>query len=448
MSRELLIVCTFTRGTPYAEEARRLTASAARFGYAVRAIDIPDQGNWWQNAGAKMGRVLGEFRRHEGPLLFLDADCRVLRPLDEMLRLLDDADMAMTLRADHCFTAMVNSGVVLMRKSPGVLAVLEHWATAGIRFARCHRFADQGALLEGIVLNQHRVRCRALAEKYHSMVPLGGDAPAVDCVIAHLKASRVARTSSMPPGIERAETRSPVEHVALRPMIAEPRPIPIEGVDGQQRDFVEYAGRWGAAASWWLEVPAGDSPIAGDKCLTEANRKALDGWRVKALATLCQRLPVGTRVMVSDFDVVYLQDPHEFAQRLDEADLVVAWDRASGGHPATATMALCVGPSISQFLLPRVAAESERLSPQGSAVASFAAALGCVLDSTGDEFAWTAVPRELVANLATAGPRTVSLCVRAPLRAFHHVNAPHYGGANSAAMGGHGFHAELDNQAT
>src|SRR5579885_496490 len=113
MSQNLLVACTYTAGSPYEAEARQLAESATRFGYAVRGIAVPDQGNWWRNVGIKPTYVLEMLEAHHGPLLFLDADCLILEPLDEMLALLDHADLTVKYRPGNCLSALFNAAVLL-----------------------------------------------------------------------------------------------------------------------------------------------------------------------------------------------------------------------------------------------------------------------------------------------------------------------------------------------
>jgi hypothetical protein len=419
MARDLLIVCKYARRSRYAEEARELRASAAALGYEVLAIEAPDEGDWWRNTANKPGYILQAMQQHDGPILSLDADCRILKPLDEMLRLLDDADVAVKYRQGSCFSALFNAAVLLMRKTPATLAMVETWANQGSQFGSLHRFVEQGAFAEGVLMNQHRLRLCPLPEKFHTMHPVDAATLPPEAVIIHLKASRSERSTALPKTAPVALTPPPQNNGAVwamvRPRIDTTGGLPMTGVAGHALDCVEYASRHGILSLQAVEVDTPADP-----------RHGLDAWKPGILSQLCGRFPLGTRIMLCDHDVLFLRDTSIFAETAEVADVVLSWDRRNpSAVPSTAFVALKTSAAVRDVLLPRLEQQMREGGPRGtiggSPASSFARALALTLrhDLSGNQLGNITVatfPESTIAEMAQAGRDTLVLSTRGALR--------------------------------
>ena len=410
MSQDLLIACIYTSGSPYAAEARELAESAARFGYRVEAIEVADQGDWWRNVGIKPSVILEAFRSHHGPLLSLDADCRILRPLDEMLALLDDADVAVKYRPTYCFSALFNAAVLLLKKTPATLSLVETWAERGKRYAYLHRFAEQSSFAEGILFNQQELRFCDLPGKFHVDPRESNERPSADSVIFHRKTSRSVRQSELPKGQPPTiDSVSPPQalFVSLRPHKGPRVPgLLMWGADAACFDFKEYASRYGIRDFAASMVP-----------MSEKKPGELNHYKTTVLGELHKRLPADTHVVLSDFDVVYLRDPRIFCDPLESADLVIAWDaEENGALPLVNVIGMRLGPAVADRLLPAVQGEYQRLCTEHEPEQALRRAFATVLSAAPAGVRVATVPAASIGDLATAGPETTALAARGEMR--------------------------------
>lgn len=413
----LLVVCKYARDSAYADEARELAATAARFGYAIKTHEAPDLGDWWRNTANKPRYLLETLKQHDGPLLCLDADCRILQPLDELVGLLDSADLSVKYRPGNCLSALFNAAVLFVRRTPATLGVLDTWARRGEQFGSLHRFVEQGPFGEGMLFSQGALVCRELPERFHTMHPRDGAAPSADVAIIHLKTSRQQRQSALPADYQPPQLTDPAlgSYITIRPRrTAPPQGLPMAGIDGMYRDFVEYASRFGIAPAGNVQAPVDEGDLAG-----------LEAHKLDAVEQLCQHLPEGTPVVLSDYDCVYLRDPAIFTDALDGADVALAWDRRDrGALPATATWAFRVGPLVRDQLLPALKAAWNGPAAAGAGEDRLRRALALVLRASGPWRVATLLS-ESVADIPHAGRDTVVLSARGPMRIFQRGPALH-----------------------
>lgn len=421
----LLIACKYAQGSSYAAEARELCASAARFGYPVRTFEVPDQGDWWRNCANKPAYLLEALREHAGPLLCLDADCRVLEPLDPLIAELDDCEMLVKHRPECCFTARFNAAVLMVRRTPGTLAILQTWAEHGQRYGSLHRFVEQGAFAEGVLFQQRHVRVRQLPERYHTMHEVDSGPPPPGTAIVHLKQSRKERQSALPP-LARVVPDPWHERVSYAVLTPQPEPLrtmlPIDGVPGAVADFHEYATRYGIAHTVAAKVSCGPH-----------EREEIERIRPQVIRQLCDHFPPGQRVVLCDHNTLFIREPRMLVEALDHADLVVAWDRTAGDTPATAALAFRAGPAISQVLLPAWEAHRAALDRTSPSEQSTMRALSETLRRTTTGLAVEYLSGRLVADLASATPETAVLVVRQQHR-VHDLVAPVSTGSSCAVL--------------
>lgn len=372
MPHKLLIVAPFTEGTPYAEEAEELRAGAARLGYRVEPIEVPDQGDWRRNICLKPRAIFDRFARHDGPLLVLDADCRVLRPLDGLLALAESVDVMIKLRPRCAFTALFNVGVIFFADTRRARMLAQTWAERTERHGIFHRFPDQATFSEAMLDAQRHVRFRPLPLPMHVEPRDADKVPEDQRIIYHYKSSRAQRNARTPDKLapEPLDSGLMAEFVCLRPERLRPRVgLPLNGNDGATEDFCEYARRFGIDKAWIYRLPVAPS-----------DRAALDHCKVFAWRQLAGHFAPGTPLIVADLDLIMLQSPRPWCARLREADIVVAWDR---DQPGSRPSIRCVGMKTSAMLveqgLPAVERRYVELRADRPSATALRQALGEVL---------------------------------------------------------------------
>lgn len=412
MSHNLLIACTYTAGSPYEAEARQLAETAARFGYNMRGIAVPDQGDWWRNVGIKPSYVLDLLESHPGPLLFLDSDCLILQPLDELLAMLDHCDLTVKYRPGNCFSGLFNAAVLLVRKTTATQLVVRTWAERGRDYAHLHRFSEQGAFAEGMLWAQRELRYLPLPERFHMFPVKPGGGPPPGCVILHNKTSNKVRNTALPttPPSQACRLASDVHVVAIGPTPpADLKGLPLGGVLGAQQDFSEYASRYGIGKFWSITVNG-----------TNHDPHRLEHAKLLALRKMFAQFPLGARVILVDHDVVFLRNPQRIADALDRADLALAW--RDNGHqllPRTEAIAVKLTEAVRDKLLIDLERTHARLLHDEIAGDALALALCEVLGRMPGEITATRLPVETVTDLSGATQETVVLSARGEMN-FNH----------------------------
>jgi hypothetical protein len=423
MAHNLLIVCTYTPGPPYEDEAKAMVASAARFGYRSQPIAVPDQGDWWRNCSAKPQYFLKAFREHNGPVLWLDADCLVLEPLDDLLEMLNQADLLVKYRPAHAFSALFNTGVMLFRKTPATLSLAEQWAAESLRWGPLHRFPDQATFSQAMLRHQRQIRFQPLPDRFHMMPQTTGDRVPPGCAIFHNKMSRRVRSSALPqqrPHVE-VPPAPAAEFMSLGPQPAISAGLPLAGVAGANKEFAEFASRHGISKIWNVSLPLPETDLAG-----------LEQSKLAVMRSLFHRLPAETRVVLCDHDTIWLAPPQPFVDGLSHADLVLAWDRTSPmAIPSTHVIGMKLTSRLAQQILPRAESAYQALRQQWGERASPAMALSQVLRSPDAAGAAHCLPIESVTDLPRAQPQTLAVAVRGemaciPRRALPAPHVPLY----------------------
>lgn len=408
MSHNLLIVCTYTAGSPYEAEARQLAESAARFGYPVRGIAVPEQGDWWRNVGIKPSYVLEMLESHHGPLLFLDADCLILQPLDEMLALLDHADLTVKYRPGNCLSALFNAAVLLARRTPATLQVVKTWAQRGRDFAHLHRFSEQGAFAEGMIHAQSELRFVPLPERFHMFPQPGIGGPPPGCVILHNKTSNRVRNTALPttPPVQPCRMAADTHLVCIGPALQAPTAgLPMGGVAGALADFNEYASRYGITKYW---------SIAVNGC--ERGSPQLEQAKILAMRKLFAQFPVGARVILADSNVVWLRNPQRIADAVQDADIACAFHDVEGRKlPACEAIGLRLTDTIRDHLLIDLERTHMRLVHEGARGPLLPITLNEVLGRIGRQIRVSALPELAVVDIGRANAETIALAMTGEL---------------------------------
>lgn len=123
-----LIVSYYTPGTAYETNAMALKQDAIRLGLAARIEPRPSRGSWVENCAQKAGFIRELHREETRPLLWLDADARLRRPLRQLENI--TADFAIVRERGWAFY----SGQIYFGAGPAAARLLDIWVDYCTRF--------------------------------------------------------------------------------------------------------------------------------------------------------------------------------------------------------------------------------------------------------------------------------------------------------------------------
>jgi len=111
--------------------ADRLNASCRRLGVESRIVKWRDRGTWEGNCAGKGGFVASCLRDYKRPILWLDADCEVLRPLGDLVEIAKSCDFGVCefIRNADEDKFRLRSGTVLMCPTPEGRHLADRWAS-------------------------------------------------------------------------------------------------------------------------------------------------------------------------------------------------------------------------------------------------------------------------------------------------------------------------------
>lgn len=123
-----LIVSYYTPGTAYETHAMELAEDARRLGLAARIEPRAQRGSWVENCAQKASFIQEMHQQEQRPLLWLDADSRLRRPL----RILEGsaADLGVARREGWEFY----SGQVYFGAGPTTSRLIDIWCDYCVRF--------------------------------------------------------------------------------------------------------------------------------------------------------------------------------------------------------------------------------------------------------------------------------------------------------------------------
>lgn len=123
-----LIVCYYTPGTAYERNAMALREDARRLGLEARIESRPPRGSWVENCAQKATFIRQMHREEQRPLLWLDADARLRRPLRQLEN--TSADFAIVREQGWAFY----SGQVYFGAGPKATRLIDLWCDYCERF--------------------------------------------------------------------------------------------------------------------------------------------------------------------------------------------------------------------------------------------------------------------------------------------------------------------------
>lgn len=128
MSKHPLVISYFTEKTLYEDHATRLKESLDRLGLRYHIEGRPDRGSWIENCSRKASFIRECRAKFAEPVLWLDADAILLRPIHELKSCA--ADFAAVRRDGWSFMG----GQIFFNIGPGADLLLNNWCEY------CHKF--------------------------------------------------------------------------------------------------------------------------------------------------------------------------------------------------------------------------------------------------------------------------------------------------------------------
>ncbi len=123
-----LIVSYYTPDTAYETNAMALLEDVRRFNLEARVEPRPARNSWVENCALKAGFIRDMHRQERRPLLWLDADARLRRPLHELNGV--TADLAVVRRQGWSFYG----GQIYFGAGPRATRLLDAWCDYCERF--------------------------------------------------------------------------------------------------------------------------------------------------------------------------------------------------------------------------------------------------------------------------------------------------------------------------
>jgi hypothetical protein len=123
-----LIVSYYTPGTAYETHAMALRGDVDRLGLSARIEPREARGSWLENCAQKAGFIREMHQQEQRPLLWLDADARLHRPLRELQGI--SADFAAVRRRGWEFSG----GQIYFGAGPAATRLLDIWCDFCQRF--------------------------------------------------------------------------------------------------------------------------------------------------------------------------------------------------------------------------------------------------------------------------------------------------------------------------
>ncbi len=182
-----LVICYYTRNTPYEEEAKRLIASCERHGLEHRVVGVDSLGSWERNCSYKARFIHETWRSSGRAVLWVDADA-VMHGVPELLRGVS-ADFGIHKTRGWEFA----SGTLFFNQTEGAGVLLDRW------LARCRQFPqvwDQVSLdlaWEDVIAT-HPLETLWLPEPYCRIFDLMEGRSSAPAVVEHFQASRRLKT--------------------------------------------------------------------------------------------------------------------------------------------------------------------------------------------------------------------------------------------------------------
>lgn len=128
MFQTFMVVSFYTAQTGYEEEAKRLGKSLRKHDIEYEILPVPSRGDWISNCAMKaefIERMLVEYGQ---PVVWLDADAEVMKPLELFQCALFDFAVREREQKIHPRFGPWNSGTLYFGTSPKAMELVSLWA--------------------------------------------------------------------------------------------------------------------------------------------------------------------------------------------------------------------------------------------------------------------------------------------------------------------------------
>jgi len=189
MTNSPVIVSFYTKDTLYEKEVQNLIASCEQLNLDFDIVSVPNLGDWNSNCHLKPPFILDRLKKHQRPVLWLDADSVILQKptlFDEtdnhfMVRMREEVDF------DH-FDKVITSTLYVKPTKVGI-NIVRKWCEESIQFR--DQFCDQECLKNA--LQKHNLTQLAKPIPINYCKIEGLDPKCDNMVIQQFQASRLLK---------------------------------------------------------------------------------------------------------------------------------------------------------------------------------------------------------------------------------------------------------------
>lgn len=187
-AQNFIDIITFYSNDDYKQLAIKLQESGKKFGHYVNILQIKDEKQWGSAICRKPLLINERYCKHGSPLLYLDADCEIVKPLDDLIYLIKKNDICIRERnlKDKYNLGVMGFGINKDKLKPFLL----EWHRLTTKTFGTNQTVDQKPF-EALIRNKYTEL------KVHSLSPYYNFLPADDldynrdkAVIYHNKESK------------------------------------------------------------------------------------------------------------------------------------------------------------------------------------------------------------------------------------------------------------------
>ncbi len=174
-------IITFYSDNLYLQAAKELQLSASKFNYHVQIVKLNDSGSWGVNLLRRTKAIEHYLQKYKCPILFLDADTLIKRPLDKLFKIINGNDLSIRVRT---IGNKFNNGVMGFRYNKRVLAGINSWVNLTRRTLGQNTTVDQLSLID--IATRFRFKVANIGPKFN-LLPSDVELNREDAYIIHYK---------------------------------------------------------------------------------------------------------------------------------------------------------------------------------------------------------------------------------------------------------------------
>jgi SAM-dependent methyltransferase len=181
-------IITFYSNDEYKVLAERLAESGKKFGHYVNIIKIKDEKQWGSAVCKKPLLINERYCKFGSPLLYLDADCEIIKPLDKLIQLIKENDICIRERnlKDRFNLGVMGFGTNESKLKP----LLLEWHRLTHKSFGIHQTVDQKPLASLLAGAHKKVKVHKLHPYYNFLPADHLDYNKDKAVILHHKESK------------------------------------------------------------------------------------------------------------------------------------------------------------------------------------------------------------------------------------------------------------------